>query len=574
MESSPEHKRPALHGRRGLNWRPLFAALICIALSSNSNGAVAQQDAKARSVSKNKFIDRSQAHSADLAALAAEKHALSEPPAWGDSLSVGGFVEGGLALNPAQPFNGLNWGQLYTDRANEPLFNAAVLTIQRPLDPKPDGVDYGFKLQGMVGEDVRYNHFMGELDYAMPSRTQIGPIEAHGLLHLPIVSRLTEGGIDIKLGQFVSMNGAEQIIATNNLFYSHAYNFNFGPFLDTGVMLTSHSKSWLDIYAGVITGNNMSIGWPGDNNHAVDFNGGIGLNFFNGDLVVMAITTTGPENAKQTDKYGVGWPTGFVNDAIPWQPGGWPYVTARGWPATASMSAWGSPTACACDVNSAIRSWNNLTTTWKATERLTFITDISFMYGSGWNPSAFGFPYKTWPLMNAALGAQNPANDSFFGSAPARPMGVTAYGVSQNISYKVDDMWLLKARLEYFRDSNNFFVSAFPGYYGNANAQHGFWDPGVINRNVTRLPGGWNPAGSATQIGTAYTGTSYLALTVGATLTPKLPRSLSYVDGVMVRPEFRWDQAINGTAPFFSRSGMSASQMLLNLDVIVPFSFL
>jgi hypothetical protein len=38
-----------------------------------------------------------------------------------------------------------------------------------------------------------------------------------------------------------------------------------------------------------------------------------------------------------------------------------------------------APSLCACDVNTAIRSFNNLTTTWKATENLTFITDISFM---------------------------------------------------------------------------------------------------------------------------------------------------------------------------------------------------
>ena len=131
----------------------------------------------------------------------------------------------------------------------------------------------------------------------------------------------------------------------------------------------------------------MFIGWPGDNNHAIDFHGGIGLNLLKGDLVIMAITTTGPENAKQTDKFGAGWPTGFVNNATPWLPGGWPYVTAPGWPATGNMSAWGTPNQCACNVNTAIRSWNNLTTTWKATDTITSITDIAFMMETGWNPS-------------------------------------------------------------------------------------------------------------------------------------------------------------------------------------------
>jgi hypothetical protein len=521
----------------------------------------------------------------------AKKAEAAPPPAapakWTDTLTVDGFVEGGIAVNPAQPFNGLNWGHLYTDRANTPIFNSGVLTVQRPLDAKSDNLDYGFKLQGMVGEDMRYNHYMGELDYAIPSRTQIGPIEAHGLIHLPIKSAVTEGGIDVKVGQFVTMNGAELITAKDNLFYSHAYMFNFGPFVDTGVMVTTHSKSWLDIYTGIITGNNMSIGWPGDNNNGATFHGGFGFNFLDGDLVIMAITTTGPENPKQTDKYGVGWSTGYAGGGLATAYGAqqgfaatpYPFSNAQnGLPYTGNMSVWGVPGQCACNVSNAIRSWNNLTTTWKATDRLTFVNDISFMMESGWNPSLFGQPQKNWGILNgnanspvsgAALG-----NNGIFGVVAAQPMGATAYGIAQNVAYKLDDVWLLKGRLEYFRDSNNLFVSAFPGYNGLANFQHGYFDPSVINRNTWVLPGGWNPFGSATTQGTAYTGTSYLALTVGTTITPKLPDNIPYLTGLMIRPELRWDQAVNGTSPFFSKNGMSSSQGMFNMDIILPFSLI
>jgi hypothetical protein len=257
-------------------------------------------------------------------------------------------------VNPGQPFNGLNWGHLYTDRANTPIFNSGVLTVQRPLDAKSETFDYGFKVQGMVGEDMRYNHYMGELDYAIPSRTQIGPIEAHGLMHIPLKTSVTEGGIDLKVGQFVTMNGAELITAKDNLFYSHAYMFNFGPFVDTGVMVTTHSKSWLDIYTGIITGNNMSIGWPGDNNNGVTFHGGFGFNLLDGDLVIMAITTTGPENPKQTDKYGSGWSTGYFANGMSAGGVGAPFMYPQGpevtgLPFTSNMSAWGVPGQCACD---------------------------------------------------------------------------------------------------------------------------------------------------------------------------------------------------------------------------------
>jgi len=493
------------------------------------------------------------------------------PPAkWSDTLTVDGFIEGGIAVNPNQPFNGLNWGHLYTDRANTPIFNSAVLTVQRPLDPKAQSYDYGFKLQGMVGEDMRYNHYMGELDYVIPSRTQIGPIEAHVLAHLPINTSLTEGGIDLKVGQFVTYNGAELITAKDNLFYSHSYIFNFGPFVDTGVMVTTHSKSW-----GVISGNNMTLGGLGDNNAAPSFHGGFGFNLLDGNLVIMAITTTGPENPKQTDPYGSAWPTGyFANGAFwstlsPTYPQG-PATT--GLPFTGNMSAWGVPSQCACNVNSALRSWNNLTTTWKVTDRLTFVTDMSFMAEQGWNPSTLGIPQRDWNVWNLSVfGPQG--QGAPLGALPASPMGVNAYGIAQNVAYKYDDTFLLKARLEYFRDSNSFFVSAFPGYFDAANIQKGFWCPSCINRTYTSLPG-YSPFGSATEFGKAYTGTSYLALTVGATITPKLPEGLPYLTGVMIRPELRWDQAVNGTSPFFNKNGMSSSQGMFNMDVILPFSLL
>jgi hypothetical protein len=42
----------------------------------------------------------------------------------------------------------------------------------------------------------------------------------------------------------------------------------------------------------------------------------------------------------------------------------------------------------------------------------------------------------------------------------------------------------------------------------------------------------------------------------------------------MFRPELRWDQAVNGVTPFFNKNGMSASQGLINMDIILPFTLL
>jgi hypothetical protein len=440
------------------------------------------------------------------------------PPAWIDTVTIDGYVEGGIALNFNQPFNKLNWGHLYTDRANWPTFNGAVLTVQRPLDPKAEDYDFGFKFQGQVGMDMRYNHYLGVLDYAIRSRTQIGIIEANLQAHLPWVSPISEGGIDIKVGMFPTYNGAEVIYAKDNLFYTHSYIFNFGPFFHTGAMVTTHVKPWLDVYTGVTSGVNTSLGWPGDNNAAASFHGGLGFNLLDGNLTIMAIVHHGPENPKQLDPLGVGWPN--------------------------------TPLGCACNPNTANRTFTNLTTTWKATENLTFITDIAYNRESGWNTiSTTGLPDQTIADLDGNFGTN-------LAAFPYKPQGADAYAVAQYISYKVNDLFTVNGRVEYYRDNKNFFVAGFPGYFDAVNTGHGFLCPSCIFQ-----PGG--------------VGTSYLALTGGVTITPELP-NLPYVTGMIIRPELRWDTSLTGATPFFrgGGNGLSKSQGMFNMDVIIPFSLL
>jgi hypothetical protein len=428
------------------------------------------------------------AHAANAADLASKKKAPEPPPTpeWLDTLTIDGFLDGGVVVNFANPVTRQNFGHLFTDRANWPQFNQGILTVQRPLDPKATGIDFGFKIQGMLGTDARYSHYLGELDYLIHDRTQLALVEAHGLVHLPI---LTQGGVDIKFGQFVTYNGFEVIPAKDNLFYTHSYIFNFGPFMHTGVMTITHATEWLDVLAGVTTGVNTSIGWPGDNNNAAAFHGGFMMNLLDGKLLINAITHSGPENAKQTDPLGVGWPD--------------------------------IPTACACNPNTTWRYYNNLTTTWKATDELTFITDIAYFRDDGWNAHAI----------------------------TGQPQGVEAYGVAQYVSYKASDIFTINGRVEYFRDNNNFFVAGFPGYFDAVNVAHGFYAPSVLF-----APGP----------------TSYLELTAGVTITPPIPDN-PFITGLIIRPEFRWDTSLNGSTPY--AGGTKRTTGMFAMDVIIPFKF-
>lgn len=284
------------------------------------------------------------------------------PPApanWWDTLTVGGSVEAGILFNPESPPDGLNFGHLFTDKANQPLLNQILLTVQRPLDPKATDYDFGFKLQAMYGTDARYTHYLGELDYIINDWSQITPVEAWGIVHTPW---LFKGGIDIKAGQWVTLEGAETIDPTTNYLYSHSYIFNFGiPLVETGIMTISHVDPLLDIYAGVDTGVNTTFGnRQGDNNGGAAFAGGIGLNLFDGNLTILATTHIGPENPDT--------------------------------PLEATL--------CLCNPNNTLRFLNDITATWKVTDAFTLITDANYIrddgtFGSidgfgGFHPSGYG----------------------------------------------------------------------------------------------------------------------------------------------------------------------------------------
>ena len=225
--------------------------------------------------------------------------AAPAPPAgWFSSIKFSAQAEGGIVVNPQRPSDGLNFGQLFTDKANQFQLNQLLLGVQRPTDPKATGYDVGFQFQFLYGSDARYTHFLGELNHVTADRNQIDIVTADLAIHLPWLS---PGGIDVKAGQYPTPIGYETIDPSTNPFYSHSYIFNFGiPLKHTGVMATWHVNDTVDLWAGVDSGVNTSLG-DGDNNGAAAGLFGFGLNnLLGGKLTILALSHIGPENPSLT----------------------------------------------------------------------------------------------------------------------------------------------------------------------------------------------------------------------------------------------------------------------------------
>jgi hypothetical protein len=286
------------------------------------------------------------APAATTEAAPAPAAAAAPPPGlWIDGIHLSGQLDAGFNLNPMRPSTGLNFGQLFTDHANQATLNQILLTANKPLDPKNPDFQWGFKLQGMYGSDARYTQYLGEFNNALPGdRYQFDIVEANVLFHLPV---LTDGGIDVKAGQYSTPLGFETIDPSTNPFYSHSYIFQFGlPFEHTGVLTTTHVNDMVDIYAGLDTGTNTTFGPLGENNSAIGGIGGFNLTLMGGNLTILALTHIGPEQASRVLS-----PAGFNAD------GEW-------------------------------RSYNDMVITYKASDALTLTTELN------WARDAYGFANK------------------------------------------------------------------------------------------------------------------------------------------------------------------------------------
>ncbi len=223
----------------------------------------------------------------------------------------------GNALNPSQGFNGegYNFGQWYTDHADQVQLNQILLTITKPVDPKATATAVGFTLQGLYGSDTRYNHFLGIGDTFMGTdRNQLNVVQAFVAAHLPI---FTANGVEVKAGLFTSPQGFETLDPSLNTFYSHSYTYNYATtFNHTGIFTTTHVNSTLDIFLGVDTGNQDTIGYPdGDPNGQIAGFVGFGLNnLLDNKLTVQALSHIGPENNFISDPRGANKDLRYLND--------------------------------------------------------------------------------------------------------------------------------------------------------------------------------------------------------------------------------------------------------------------
>ena len=157
--------------------------------------------------------------------------------------------------------------------------------------------------------------------------------------------------------------------------------------------------------------------------------------------------------------------------------------------------------------NDANRYFNDLVVTWKATGKLTLTTEANYVREDGYRAEAWG---------------------------------IAGYG-----SYAVTDHLALNGRAEVFRDNNNFFVTNPVGSRDYVNSERGVF---------SRLYSASRP-------------TTYSEYTLG--LTYKLSGLPERFGTAMLRPEIRYDRALNGSQPY--NGGRDSGVLTLAADAVLGF---
>ena len=268
----------------------------------------------------------------------------SDLGSWAKSITYGAQIEGGINANPARPDNGVNFGQFFGDRANQPQLDQILLTVNRAVDTTAHDYQIGFFLQGMYGADARYFQIAGITSNAISSRYQFILPQAHLDLHLPW---LTRHGLDMQAGILTSPMGVESYDPSLRPFYTLSYTTQYSTtFEHVGAMFQWHVDDHFSALFGVDTGNQVSFG-GGDNNHAAAGYFGVnGSGLLGGKFSFTYLGRVGPEDAIRT---------------------------------------------LGKQANSSQRFWNDLNGTYKINDKLSVTGEFNYMHDDGLRADAYSF---------------------------------------------------------------------------------------------------------------------------------------------------------------------------------------
>ncbi|PAL27184.1 outer membrane beta-barrel protein [Acetobacter syzygii] len=182
-------------------------------------------------------------------------------------------------------------------------------------------------------------------------------------------------------------------------------------------------------------------------------------------------------------------------------------------------NAWRSSAGGHYEADHAQRFWNDINATYQVNDRLSITAEFNYLHDEG---------------LHGMEGRQFKAAD--------------AESFVSFLSYKINKDFTFNYRGEIYRDNNNLMVSTFQGNNSYMNA--------IAGRPYAAIPGP----------NTSSHGTTYGALSLNVAYRPDLGH---HVRIFQLRPEIRFDRALNSTTPF--NGGRNNGMFTFGGDAVIGF---
>ncbi len=168
-----------------------------------------------------------------------------EIPAWVRNVHLSGFVDASYVYNTQRPKSRTSSLRVFDTEANGFQPNAMEIVLQKPVSEESP---VGFRTDLDFGEDAEV---VGSVTTGLGSTTdEVDLQQMYAEALLPFGN-----GLNVKMGKFVTLHGAEVIESKDNWNFSRSYLFGYAiPFTHTGVRMHYPWTSWLTTMFGVNNG--------------------------------------------------------------------------------------------------------------------------------------------------------------------------------------------------------------------------------------------------------------------------------------------------------------------------------
>lgn len=169
----------------------------------------------------------------------------SEIPSWVRKVEVSGFADVSYVYNTQSPKSRTSTLRAFDTDASGFQPNAFELVVQKPVS---EDSRVGFRTDLDIGED---SEIVGSVTTGFGSTTdEIDLQQVYAEALLPV-----GGGLNVKVGKFVTLHGAEVIESKDNWNFSRSFLFGYAiPFTHTGVRMSYPVAPWLTGMFGVNNG--------------------------------------------------------------------------------------------------------------------------------------------------------------------------------------------------------------------------------------------------------------------------------------------------------------------------------